>query len=306
MKRNKFEIAATLIDKLWGRFRERVSYARYYNDLVYRHGGMVVLDHVGFRSLNTHTGEQPEGIWAFRHIFECLGYSLGRKYDFPGKKLKAIHLTPEMKMLPKIFVSQLEVFLLPQWVQRLLSEVVANTNYMLSESGIELLNKLRTDGVLTHEAANALEEELVHYFYRPWNPPPKETVLKVNDVNHYAAWVLLHGNAPSHFAVFLNEQRVPEWPDLKTTCRALQQAGIPMKRKIEGALETILQQSATLAVKEEVMVWEEGIYSVIPWTYAYLELIKRGCSPDGKEELFQDFLEAHERHLYQMTVTLEN
>ncbi len=306
MKRNRKEVAADLVDKLWENFMHRVPYARSYNDMVHSRSGSILLDHIGFRTLNTHTGEQPGGIWAIRHIFECLGYVPVRKYTFPRKKLKATHFESSTEGMPKIFVSQLEVSLLPQWVQQLFPEVLSGTAYLLSDTGISLLNKLNNDGLLTSEAADILVGELVQYFRRPWNPPLKDTILKINDVSHYAAWVLLHGNAPSHFASLVNEQNVTVWPDLTATCQALKHAGIPMKEKIEGTREALLQQSATYAVKEEVTVKEDGIFMEIPWTYAYLELIQRSHQNNDHSVLFQDFLEDHERHLYQMTMTLEN
>lgn len=306
MKRTKEDIAAELTGMLWDDFLSRVSYARLYTDMVTRRGGCVVIDHIGFRTLNTHTGEQPGGIWGIRHIFECLGYTPSGKYSIAAKNIKAVHFESVVGRMPKIFVSQLEVSQLPAWVQLLFPEMIANTPYLLSDTGIELLNKVKTDGSITQEAADILIAELVKYFRRPWSPPYKESVLKINDVSHYAAWVLLHGNSPSHFASLMNVQNVSEWQDIKTTSQAMQYAGIPMKHNIEGNSETLLQQSATLAVKEEVTVKDDGMYHEIPWTYAYLELIQRNHDRSNGEVLFQNFLEDHERHLYKMTMTLEN
>jgi hypothetical protein len=283
-----------------------VSYARQFNEMVNRKGGRIVLDHIGFRTLNTHTGEQPGGIWSIRHIFECLGYSPSGKYTFPKKNLNAVHFEPAIKELPKIFVSQLEVVQLPNWAQSLISEAVAFAPYLISDTGIELLTRLNNEGTLTHEAADVLTDELVRYFHRPWNPPPKDTVLKLNDVSHYAAWVLLHGNAPSHLASLVNAQNVAAWPDIFTTCQAMQQAGIPMKEKIEGVKENLLLQTATMAVTEDVTVKENGMYFEIPWRYGYFELVQRGFSRNDHEEYFGKFVEEQERHMYQMTVTLEN
>ncbi len=306
MKRTINDVTAELVGKLWESFLDRVSYARQFNELLKRRKGKMVIDHIGFRTLNTHTGEQPEGILSIRHIFESLGYVPAGKYKFHRKKLKAIHFEPGVEGLPKIFISQLEVSQLPPWVQPLFAEALSNTPYLLSDTGIELLNRLGKDRQLTHEAADALVHELFNYFRRPWNPPKKDTILQLNDVSHYAAWVLLHGNAPSHFASLVNEQNISEWPDLKTTCQAMQDAGIPMKKKIEGTMENVLLQTATLAVKEDVTVKDDGAFMEIPWTYGYLELIQRGYDKDHHEVLFQNFLEDQERHLYQMTMTLEN
>ncbi|MFW6289940.1 MAG: 2-oxoadipate dioxygenase/decarboxylase family protein [Mariniphaga sp.] len=306
MKRSIFDITEDLVEKLWGVFLNRVSYARTYNQMVKRRGGRVVIDHVGFRTLNTHTGEQPGGIWGIRHLIECLGYTAAGKYNFTKKKLKAVHFEPGKQGLPKIFVSQLEVSQLPEWVQPLFAEAVANTPYLLPDSGIELLNRLKTDRQLTQEAADELVGHLARYFRRPWNPPQKDTVLKLNDVSHYAAWVLLHGNAPSHFASLVNEQHVNGWSNLETTWRSLQNAGIPMKSKVEGTAGGLLLQTATQAAKEYVTVKDDNLFLEIPWTYGYLELIERGYDQNDHQALFQNFLEDQENHLYQMTMTLEN
>jgi hypothetical protein len=307
MKRSANQIANSLLNKLWEAFILRVPYAQAYSELVNHKGGRVVLDHLGFRTLNWHTGEQPEGILAVRHIIECLGYRPAGKYVLPKKNLKAIHFETESEELPKFYVSQLEVSNLPGWAQNLLPDVLSDTPYLLSDTGIELLSKLKADKILNTEAAEILVDELVNYFHRPWNPPAKETVLKLNDISHYAAWVLLHGNSPSHFAVRINNQGVDAWPDLESTCQALKNAGIPMKEKMEGEKGSILQQTATLAVKEDLKVKALNDIEEIRWTYAYLEFIQRGfIEEDGQRTLFQGFIESQERHLYNLTRTLDN
>lgn len=307
MKRDANQIAKSLINKLWEAFLIRVPYAQTYSNLVARKGGRVVLDHLGFRTLNTHTGEQPEGILAIRHMLECFGYRPAGKYVLPKKNLKAVHFEAESDELPKFYVSQLEVSNLPGWAQNLFPGALSDTPYLLSDTGIELLSKLKADGTLNTEAAEILVDELVNYFRRPWNPPLKDTVLKLNDVSHYVAWVLLHGNSPSHFAVNLNNQSVAGWPDIETTCQFLKNAGLPMKEKIEGEKGSFLQQSATLAVKEDVDVKTDNDIETINWTYAYLEFVWRGYTEEtGQRTLFQGFIESQEHHLYNLTRTLDN
>lgn len=306
MKKTQSEVSASLVERLWNLFLARVSYARFYTERVTGRGGKVVPDHLGFRSLNCHTGEQPEGIQGVSHIFESLGFLVVNTYNFPLRNLKAQHLELPGSRLPKTFVSQLETAHLPRWCRQLISDSVRNTPYLLSDRGIELLNKLKKEGSLTCEGATILENELAGYFQRPWLPPEKEVVLKINDVNHYAAWVLLHGNAPSHFAMLINEQKARGWSDLKIISKAMRQAGIPMKHRIAGSPDSSLQQSATRAVKEDVVVKEDGESSLLQWTYGYLELIRRNPVAENKDLLFDGFLESHESELYQMTVTLEN
>ena len=307
MKRITKEITKQLFDKLWQNYIERVSYAKTYVDLVNNKGGKVVNDHIAIRTFNTHTGEQPEGIRAIKHILNYLEYEPVAKYNFPKKKLNAVHFEHPDELFPKIFVSQLEVALLPEWAQEIIHNHVKDTPYLLSDKSIELLNLLKEHGTLPTEAAEFLVGDLVQYFSRPWAIPQKSAVLKLNDISQYAAWVLLHGNSVNHFTAFINYQDVKEWPDLETTCKALADAGVPMKETIEGEKGSKLQQSSTQAVKEDVKVRTENGIEEITWTYAYYELAERGfISVDGKQKMFTGFLGEQARHLFDMTQTHDN
>lgn len=307
MKRTTKEIAGLLIDSLWNQYIERVPYAKQYVDLVNQKGGKVVIDHIAFRTFNAHTGEQPEGIRAIRHILNFLEYKPVTKYSFPKKKLNAVHFEHADETFPKIFVSQLEVSELPEWAQKMIGSAIIGTLYLLTDKSIELLRILEETGVLPSEAADYLVNDLVHYFRRPWNIPLKDDVLKINDVSQYGAWVLLHGNSVNHFAVLINNQGVKEWPDLESTSNALAAAGMPLNGKIEGESSGKLQQTATFAVKEEVKVkGETGIEKMV-WTYAYFELAQRNfIEENGSQKLFSGFLGEQANHLFDMTQTLDN
>jgi hypothetical protein len=307
MKRTKKEIAGLLFDRLWEQYTGRVPCAKHYADLVAEKGGKVVIDHIAFRTLNAHTGEQPEGIRAIRHILNFLEYKPVTKYNFQKKKLKATHFEHPDENLPKIFVSQLEVNELPEWAQSAINNTVNNTSYLITDKSLELLRILEENGALPSEAAEYLINNLVQYFRRPWNIPLKEDVLKLNDISQYGAWVLLHGNSVNHFAVLTNYQNVKEWPDLETTAKALAEAGIPIKEHIEGEKDGKLRQTATLAVKEEVKVKGDSGIENMTWTYAYFELAQRNYTEEnGKQILFNGFLGEQANHLFDMTQTRDN
>lgn len=307
MKATAKEITGELLTRLWEKYLGRVSYAKTYADLVHQKGGKVVNDHIAFRTFNTHTGEQPEGIRAIKHIIEALEYKPVEKYIFKKKKLTAIHFEHPDEMLPKIFVSQLEVEQLPGWAQNVIHQTVKDTPYLLSDEALELLQLLRAEKRLNLEASQFLVDDLANYFRRPWNVPFKDDVLKINDVSQYAAWTLLHGNSVNHFTAFVNFQGVEEWPDLETTCKGLSNAGIPMKETIEGQKGSKLRQSATQAVKEEVEVKTNEGSDWLNWTYAYYELAERGwVETEGNKKLFSGFLGEQATHLFDMTKTREN
>ena len=307
MKVRAKDITGELLGRLWTQFLNRVSYADKYSQLVTQKGGNVVNDHIALRTLNTHTGEQPEGIRAMKHILEILEYKPVGKYRFSKRRLSAVHFEHPDEMLPKIFVSQLEVEELPGWAQRLIHDTVKDTPYLLSDTGIELLQLLKREGELTFEAGQLLVDDLVQYFRRPWGIPLKEDVIKLSDISQYGAWVLLHGNSVNHFTAFINFQDVQEWPDLETTCKALEAAGVPMKENIEGITGSKLRQSATKAVKEAVEVRGEDGIEKMDWTYAYYELAERGfVEENGQRKLFSGFLGDQAQHLFDMTKTTDN
>lgn len=307
MKKTAQQITKELLDELWERYVKRVSYANKYVELVAQKGGKVVTDHIALRTFNTHTGEQPEGIMAIQHILNCLEYIPGLKYKFSKKKLNAVHFEHPNETFPKIFVSQLETGQLPEWAQRIINKTVKDTPYLLHDQSIELLRKLKEKRELPIEAADFLIKDLIQYFRRPWGIPQKDDVLKLNDVSQYAAWVLLHGNSVNHFTALINFQEVEEWPDLESTCKGLEAAGVPMKANIEGEKGSKLQQSATQAVKEEVQVkGDDGVEKII-WTYAYYELAQRNYVEEGGvRKLFSGFLGEQAAHLFDMTKTRDN
>ena len=307
MKVTTKEITGAWLEQLWAGYLKRVEYAQTYVSLIRQKGGKIVNDHIAFRTLKTHTGEQPEGIRAIKHLLNFLDYKPVGQYSFKKKNLTATHFEHPDEMFPKIFVSQLEVEQLPKWAQKIINYTVKDTPYILSDQAIELLQQLKINSKLPEEAALFLANDLTRYFRRPWGIPNKDDVLKINDVSQYAAWVLLHGNSVNHFTAFINFQEVKEWPDLESTCAGLQKAGVPMKETIEGIKGSKLQQSATQAVKEEVEVIGDDGPEKMVWTYAYYELAQRNyITENGKEKLFSGFLGEQATHLFDMTQTRDN
>lgn len=295
------QIAEKLLEKLWIQYIQRVVYARTYVEMVTNQGGVVCNDHIALRSLNTKTGDQPAGINAFRPIWEALGFEEKDQYQFPKKNLSAVHFQHPDQRFPKIFVSQLEVDLLPKDIQHAIQQSVKDSPALLSKYDYALLDELKEQKALDEAAAYALIHSLLKFFRRPWQPPFKETILQVNEVSQYGAWTLLHGNSVNHFTAYINFQQVDAWPNLQETVKGLKAAMVPMKKNIEGETGSILQQSSTEAVTEACIVkLNNGNESTVEWTYAYYELAERGIDPNTGE-LFQGFLGEQATHLFDMT-----
>jgi hypothetical protein len=288
-----------VLDLLWTDYRKRVPYADRYCQLVTEHGGTIANDHIAYRSFNSpKLTAQVAGYAATERIFANLGYQRITEYDFPQMNLRAVHLDHPDGDLPRIFVSQLEVANLPAETQELINAAIGtpHSEWTATESELAKLSHIAS---LSDAEAQTLIKTVAGYFTRPWNPPLRSTVERVNETSQYGAWTLLHGNSVNHFTAYINEQHVAAWPDIEATIAGLKAAGVPMKDSIEGDPGTKLRQSATKAATGSFAVTEaDGSAGKIDWTYAYYELAERGLE-DGK--LFMGFLGPQTPGLFEMT-----
>lgn len=293
-------VLSMLLERLWNIYRSRVDYARRYAELVEARGGIVVNDHIAFRTLNTPTGSQPPGIAAVERVFLRLGYQPAGEYAFPQTRLTARHYQHADPLAPKIFISQLEVDRLPAGAAEKIREAVMNAEDHLDGEAMSHL-----DEPLSDAQASTFADRLVSFFTtRPWPPPKVSAVREINAVSQYAAWTLLHANNVNHFTAYINERNVPDWPDIETTVAALVRAGIPMKPAIEGTPGSKLRQTATQAVDVDCpAVDEAGQPTTLRWAYAYYELAERGEVTDehGRQARFQGFLGPQAAQLFEMT-----
>lgn len=297
-------ITQRLLDRLWVGYTERVAYARRYAELVTEKGGRVVNDHCAFRTFHCPTGEQPPGIEAIGSVLESLGYLRRDPYRFPSKHLNSFHYQhPDNRDFPKFFVTQLEVEALSEGTAQLIREAVEETPDLLAGPPRRWLAELKANGQISEADADELVERLVTLFGRPWGPPKRSTVLRVNEESQFAAWTLLHGNAVNHFTAYVNHQEVPEWPDIEATAAGLRAAGVPMKDSIEGEPGSKLRQTSTQAVDEACPVTEDdGSEGTLSWSYAYYELAERGTiEQNGERVWFEGFLGEQATNLFEMT-----
>ncbi len=297
------QVAATVWDKLWRSYRQRVPYAQVYEQMIHQAGGTTANDHIAFRSLglNLETADGPInlGIKYLARIAEALGYVVAGEYTFPNQHLYARHYyhpQQEELNLPKLFISELVVEALPEPVTQLIQESVAS---------VTLSPMLSPDNLRAEILKEEEGKQLARIFTRPWQPPLKSIVETVNQITQYGAWVLLHGYAVNHFTGYVNRQRISQYPDIETTAQGLIEWGVPMKPEIEGDRRSGLRQTATQAVSELVSVRKDlsDQEIQIPWTYAYFEIAERGqvkVSP-GEQKLFEGFLGPQASNLFEMT-----
>lgn len=290
---------AELFDRLWERYRHRVSYVRDYERLLAAAGGTFVNDHIAFRTLATQ--DPVDGIASLSRLFVALGYRPAGVYTFDDKHLDAIHLAPPHPAFPKLFLSELRTWELSRDVQEAIGRTVREHRPAFPAELLAALSRLDDDASRREELLTAVTRAIEDL---PWPVPEVADVRCVNATSQYGAWVLVHGYNVNHFTTLINSQGVPQFADLERTIAALRAAGVPMKSEIEGARGSKLRQSSTEAVVLDVPVREAGQPTTMPWTYAYFELAERGdiLDPDTQRPVrFEGFLGAQATQLFEMT-----
>ena len=103
-------------------------------------GGNFRNDHLAFRTFAAQT--PGAGIAGLIRPFEALGYRAAGAYDFPDKKLTSLHFAPPSDALPKIFVSELRVWELPDKARRIALKAAAQAAPGLSDDELAALADL--------------------------------------------------------------------------------------------------------------------------------------------------------------------
>jgi hypothetical protein len=282
-----------LFGALWRRYRDRVSYARVYEDVLKAHGGTFRNDHVAFRTI---AAQRPwSGLAAVARPFEALGYTAAATYRFPEKNLSSIHLAPPSPELPKVFVSELRTWELPPRARRIALGACAKAKPVLNDDALAALHSCAT---LSASRRTALMKRLLAHFDRLWPVPAKADVAALERASQFGAWVLLHGNSVNHFTASIDAHGVESLGDIEKTVAALKAAGVPMKPEIEGAPGSRLRQSSTQAVVLPTPMRVGARSAAVPWTYAYFELAERPLI-DGRR--FEGFLGGQATNLFEMT-----
>jgi len=290
---------AELFDTLWDRYRQRVAYVQTYEKVIQQAKATFVNDHIAFRTFAT---QQPlAGIATISRIFEALGYRAAGSYHFDDKQLSAIHFQHANPQFPKLFISELRVPELPRDARLLIEKTLRSHRPAIDLETLAALASLDKD----QKAAGELMPSVVKEFHElPWILPPREDVEKLNKISQYAAWVLVHGYDVNHFTSLINSHGVPALDDIEKTIAALEKAGVPMKKEIEGERGSKLRQTATEAVTIDVAVHDRGVPAKMAWTYAYFELAQRDAVVDpitGKKVRFEGFLGPQATNLFEMT-----
>jgi hypothetical protein len=289
-----------LLDHLWAGYRLKMEYVETYETILAEHGGRFRNDHVAFRTL---AAQSPAvGIATLGRFFETLGYRASMGYEFPDTHLNALHFEPPDPRFPKIFVSQLKTWELSPESRRLCALSLREHRPLWSDADLAALSTLDTQG--GRRRKELLRQAVSHIQELPWPLPQKKDVLSLNEESQYGAWVLVNGYGVNHFTAAVDLDGVKSLNDIEKVAMALRRAGVPMKNTIEGARGSRLRQTSTEAVVIPTAVREGKKKSLMPWTYAYMEIAERPTFKNpatGRRERYEGFLGPQAAPLFDMT-----
>eukprot|EP00286_Rhodomonas_abbreviata_P016787 CAMPEP_0181316212 /NCGR_PEP_ID=MMETSP1101-20121128/15777_1 /TAXON_ID=46948 /ORGANISM="Rhodomonas abbreviata, Strain Caron Lab Isolate" /LENGTH=386 /DNA_ID=CAMNT_0023423449 /DNA_START=100 /DNA_END=1260 /DNA_ORIENTATION=- len=290
-----------LLDRLWEKYRERVSYVRTYEEVVKSQKATFVNDHIAFRSIALQ--EPSCGIASVSRVFEALGYRPAATYTFEDKHLNAIHYEHPRPIFPKLFISELKAWELSEASQAAITSSLSSLNPLHVPQS--LLSSLHAIGQNTlPPSEDALEAAAAAILTLPWDVPQEEAVKTLHQESQYGAWVLVHGYNVNHFTALINSHGpTTTIQSIESTVEALQAEGVPMKSQIEGDTGGKLRQTATQAVNMPIAMARGNKVVEVDWPYAYFELAQRDpyTDHDGQLTRFEGFLSANATHLFDIT-----
>lgn len=180
------ETLSIVMDGLMRRYRERVPDVMKITNAMQSAGLIqsfqdIENDHVAFRTL----GVPHLGIASFEKIFLAYGYEKRDYFHFEGKKLNAYWFSPPSPEFPRIFVSELRVWDLPEHIQNIILKYTQN---------------IQVDPV---DALNLQDGEAVDAFlHQPlWDLPTWEDFETLQAESEYAAWVIYNRYYLNHYTI---------------------------------------------------------------------------------------------------------
>jgi len=289
-------VALAIFDRLWDRYRERVSYVKVYEGIVASYGATFFNDHIALRSLALQNPSM--GIFSISRLFEALGYRAAECYNFEDKHLGAIYYQHPNPQFPKLFISELRVAELSVETQDMIR---ASTSKMyappLSDDLLRACCLVETASPKEQEAVVTEAVRVMHTL--PWAPPELSQVEAVHKETQYGAWLLVHGYNVNHFTALINSHKVPELDCIEKTAALLAAAAVPLKPNIEGPRGSPLRQTATQAVNIPCRMANRGKELFVTWPYAYFELAQRDVLADGSR--YEGFFSTQATNLFDMT-----
>ncbi|MGZ3725910.1 MAG: 2-oxoadipate dioxygenase/decarboxylase family protein [Pseudobdellovibrio sp.] len=255
------------LSDIWNDFIQVNPTAKEIHSLLEKNNEKVVNDHIAFRTFSRP--EISAKVMADR--FTQLGYTIEKEYEFPVKRLKALHMEHFDISKPKIFISEIDI------------NKLSNTSKKVLEDSLRQIPA----GITTRDS--------LPFSGRHWEASYK-TYLNLYSESEYAAWLYAHGFRANHFTVLANELK--NLNDIKKLNEFLKANGFTLNAsggEIKGSPSLLLEQSSTMAAPVQVR-FEEGLFNI---PGGYYEFAKR--YPMKNSKLFQGFVAESADKIFEST-----
>lgn len=258
---------AALLDALWANYTEVTPGAAHIHAWLAARGDVIINDHVALRTFGIPGIDRA----ALARPFEALGWQRRDTYWFADKHLVASYWQHADAGLPKIFISELVVDEMPDEVQIIIHQLVAQVS----------------------PAARGRAD--LPWSGRPWQVSYGQYAALLGH-SEYAAWVAAFGFRVNHFTVLVNALRSVR--SLRQLVAELTAAGFVLAAHggvVKGTPEDLLEQASTHA--DAVPVAFSDRSAAIP--SCYYEFAERHRDAGG--ELFHGFVPASANQLFHST-----
>jgi hypothetical protein len=243
---------------LWRNYTAVTPQAERIHDLIRSHNGVVINDHVAFRTLD----QSPINLDALQPAFERLGYQVFDDYKFPSKNVRAKAFLHHEEYYPKVFLSELQVAKFSGGLQSIIKKML-----LQAEFPPEIDERLFLAGCI-------------------WPRLNWQDYQALLAESEYAAWLSVMGFRANHFTVSVNHLHKSHCLD--EIVEMVQSLGLSMNESgglIKGNALVGLQQAATLADSIECE-FADGEVRAVPTCYYEFSL----RYPDARGNLYQGFV----------------
>ena len=290
--RERFVVAAT------ARFARNVPDFVRLQKLVADNGGVFRNDHGAIRTADTAVQALLVRAAAVLDLKRDLDYS------FPAKKLVSFDLQvpgPDASRF-KIFVSQVDLAAFPPPVAALIRDDCAEQAQAVDHAPfVRLIEKAEHDGGLNDADAQAFVTHFVEKLMNRNGAPMKRSTLNaVVAVSGEAASALALGPDFNHVTI---DVHAAGFKGIEAMAAAMQAAGFKLLPAIQGAPNTKLRQTATMAQTMPTPVREaDGSIGSAPTEKQFVEIIERAAPAPG-QPVFKNFLAANAEKIFDAAST---
>lgn len=257
-----------LLNLLWQDYVRMNPQASAIHNLLAARGEKIVNDHIAFRTFD----DPRVNIQVIARPFLSLGYKPVDEYDFPDKKLNALHFEHPGADSPRIFISELRV-------------------------GDFSPSLRKTIGGLLDQLPNGATDRWdFSASGRPWNPVTYAAYQALLAESEYAAWMTAFGYRANHFTIFINALK--GFAGLREFNEFIKSQGFPLNTsggEIKGSPADYLEQSSTLAPPVQTQ-FADGMRAI---PGCYYEFARRFPLPGGK--LFSGFVAKSADKIFEST-----